>query len=67
MVLVLILVKLLKPARRSAREGRTGGGTPTSTTNIFRGRGGLAREDQGTTKGTFEDQLTRSKISTIES
>ena len=76
-VLVLVLVKLLQPTRCRARERWTRGGTPTSTTSVFGRWGGVAREDQGTTKGTFEVQvsvhslagepLTRSAIVTIKS
>ena len=54
-VLVLVLVQLLQPTRRRAREGWTGGRTPTSTTSVFVRWGGVAGEDQGTTKGTFDD------------
>ena len=57
-VLVLVLVELLQPTRCRAREGWTGGRTPTSTTSVFVRWGGVAGEDQGTTKGTFEVQLS---------
>ena len=59
-VLVLILVKLLKPARCCAREGwtTTRWGTTTSTTDVFGRWGWVARKDQGTTKGTFEVQVS---------
>ena len=54
-VLIVLLVKLLQPPRSCAGEWRTRGGTAASATSVIERWGGVAGEDQGTTKGTFDD------------